>query len=140
MEFLKSLFGSGQKSQEPEKPELVELRGNGEYALEIVGESHYQNALEDICGPRKEKGENKKVEAFLHLDDDNPYDNKAVRVQIDGKVVGHLSREVARLYRQQLKQGGHPRAIGTCDAVIRGGWERKGKKGNYGVWLDIPVE
>ena len=52
--------------------------------------------------------------AVLVLDDDNPYDNKAVRVEIDGYLVGHLSRENARQYRKKLKeavtQGSRPAA------------------------------
>lgn len=39
------------------------------------------------------------VEAQLVLDDDNPYDPKAVRIDIRGETVGHLSRELARDYR-----------------------------------------
>ncbi len=119
----------------------VELRGNGEFALEIVGESHYQDALEKICGPRKERGEDLEIEARLILEDENPHDNKAVYLEIKGNKVGYLSKEVARIYRNLIKQAGHPRAISTVKAQIRGGWLKKnGEKGSYGVWLDIPVE
>jgi hypothetical protein len=141
MDFFSKLFGS-KKTPEPtsSEPDEVELRGNGSFALEVVGESHYQENLEKICGQRKENGENLVTDATLILENNNPYDKQAVRVEISGLHVGYLSREVARLYREQIRLGGHPRAIGTCKARIKGGWERKnGDKGHYGVWLDIPV-
>jgi hypothetical protein len=130
----------GAKHTPPSEPDEVEIRGNGCFALEIVGESHYQKNLESICGPRKEEGEDLITDACLILEDNNPYDNKAVRIDISGLTVGHLSRETARLYREQLNQSGHPRAIGFCKARIKGGWKRRGNDiGHYGVWLDIPV-
>ncbi len=143
MNFLNKLFGAKAKTHsiEDDDVDIVILPGPGRFSLEVVGESYYQENLEAICGPRKERGENRVVEVTLILDNNNPYDNKAVRVEVEGKKVGHLSREVARKYRDAIKQGGHPNAIGKCQAKIKGGWERKnGERGNYGIWLDIPVE
>jgi len=60
------------------------LRGSGAFALPIVGESHYQEALEAICGPRSDEGEDRRVEARLVLENDNPHDSMAVRVDIQG--------------------------------------------------------
>ena len=94
-----------------------------------------ENNLETICGPRKWEGEEKEVQATLILDNKNPHDNQAVRVEINGLVVGHLKKEHARQYRKQVK---HPQA--TCRAEIRGGWEKSPtNRGHYGVWLDLPV-
>ena len=141
MGLFSRLSGSRPNSnaQSPESDE-VELTGNGKFALEVVGESHYQQNFAKICGHRKESGENLLIDANLILEDNNPYDKNAVRVDIAGLTVGYLSREVACLYREQIRLGGHPKAVGSCKAKIKGGWERKGKIGNYGVWLDIPVE
>jgi hypothetical protein len=128
------------------KPPVINLPGPGTFSVPIVGESHYQPALESICGRRKEEGENKLVQAMLILDDANPVDKLAVRVEINGKTVGHLSREYARQFRSELKKAGRPKAIISCQAEIRGGWERqkgKGKdtdRGHYGVWLDLQVD
>lgn len=142
MDFLSKLFGGkGSDQSASAEPDIVQLRGKGDFALEVVGESHYQHNLETICGPRTEEGENRVVEARLLLEDNNPHDNKAVRVEISELQVGYLKREVARIYREQLRQNEHPRAIGLCAAKIKGGWKRKGgSTGHYGVWLDIPVE
>lgn len=142
MNLLSKLFGGkGSGKGAPTEPDIVQLKGNDDFALEVVGESYYQHNLETICGPRTEEGENRIVEARLILEDSNPHDNKAVRVEISELQVGYLRREVARIYREQLRKNGHPHAIGRCAAKIKGGWKRKGgNTGHYGVWLDIPVE
>ena len=115
------------------------IAGPGTYELEVVGESHYQRALESICGGRTEESANRHVQAHLVLEDDNPHDPLAVRIDIQGKTVGYLSRETARAYRDRLREAGHPRLVGVCKAVIRGGWDRgPHDRGYFGVWLDLP--
>jgi len=117
------------------------VSGPGEFDVEVVGESHYQQALERICGGRTRNGVEKYVTAQLVLEDSNRYDRMAVRVDIEGQTVGYLSRENAREYRRQLKRAGHPDLTVTCDALIRGGWDRGGgDTGNFGVRLDRPVD
>jgi len=103
------------------------IAGPGLYEIEVVGESHYQRALEALCGGRTSDSADKKVQAHLVLEDDNKYDPQAVRVDIEGKTVGYLSRETAREYRTRLRQTGHPRLVGVCKATIRGGWDRGAK-------------
>jgi hypothetical protein len=120
--------------------EVGTLDGPGEFAVEVVGESHYQDALETNCGGRTEDGAEKHCRATLMLEDSNPYDPKAVRINVDGMTVGYLSRDAAKVYRQRLKEAGHPRLLGTCNAVIRGGWDRgNGDTGSFGVRLDLPT-
>ena len=117
------------------------LRGPELFEAPIVGESKYQKALEQICGGRTTDSAEKYVDATLVLEDSNPYDDKAVRIHIDGKTVGYLSRADARSYRQRLEEAGHRQLVGICAAVIRGGWDRgSGDRGHFGVWLDLPVE
>lgn len=149
MDFFKRIFGKSNedvsevsKPKIEEEPEEVFLRGAGNFDLEIVGESFYQDNLEAICGPRNERGENREAVASLILEDENKFDrNNAVRVEIEGKQVGYLSKKVARAYRSTMKENGHLHSIVTCNANIRGGWQRKnGNIGSYGVWLDIPFE
>lgn len=118
------------------------LVGTGDYAIPIVGESYYQENLAAICGPRKAKGEKRTVEARLIFEDNNPKDKNAIRVEIEGKHVGYLSRELAVQYRRQVKKLNYMGATGVCSAQIRGGWRRTTDEGvdegHYGVWLDIP--
>jgi hypothetical protein len=119
----------------------VNLPGPGAFAFDIVGESKYQAALEQICGGRTEDGHEKIVQAKIIHEDDNPYDNKAIRVDIYGATVGYFSREAARDYRKQLKDAGVPGATATCSAMIVGGWDRGGgDKGSFGVKLDLPTD
>jgi HIRAN domain-containing protein len=119
---------------------LATLPGPGTFQIEVVGESHYQGALQAVCGPRCPEGEDRFVRATLVQEDSNAHDPKAVRVDIQGQTVGYLSRETARLYRAQLRQAGHPGITAGCAARIRGGWDRGGgDRGHYGVWLDLPV-
>lgn len=133
--FLRSR--SGRKTNAP----VGDLPGPGVYGVDIVGESNYQSALEKICGGREEESARKKVKALLVLEDENPHDSKAVRVDIDGETVGYLSRKEARQYRARLKEAGYPSLLGRCDAIIVGGWDRgRGDRGHFGVKLDLPTE
>jgi len=135
MGFLSRLFGSGST-----ETDYLTINPTGRFALEVVGESHYQDNFQTICGPRTTDGEDRIVDAQLFLEDDNPYDNQAVLVRIRSLSVGHLRGNDARDYRKALRDMGHPRAVVTCKARITGGWRRKGgKEGHYGVWLDIPT-
>ena len=117
------------------------LEGPDQFEVAVVGESHYQDNFEEICGPRSHDGEDLIVEACLVLEDSNPYDDKAVRVDVDGLPVGHLDRETARQYRKKLKEAGFEGVDAFCNARVKGGWDRgAGDRGSYGIWLDLPVE
>lgn len=116
------------------------IEGTGDYRQEIVGESNYQKALDRITGGKTEYGHELEITAEIILDDGNPYDDKAVRIDIDGRTVGYLTRKDARKYRKWLdKQGAPSGVVVECAALIRGGWDRgKDDKGHYGVRLDLP--
>jgi hypothetical protein len=116
------------------------LQGNGSFNLEVVGESQYQRELERVCGGRTSRGENSVVNAWLILEDDNPYDAKAVAVFIKGVKVGHLSRDHARDFRVRVRKERLQGNEFPCQANIRGGWDRgHDDKGFYGVWLDVAL-
>lgn len=113
---------------------IPDIETPGDYGLEIVGESHYQAALERVAGPRSDDGVNHKCAATLFLEPDNPHDRNAVRVEIGRATVGYLARRDAPGLRFALAQ--HGLADGArvaVDAVILGG--RTGE--NYGVWLAV---
>lgn len=100
----------------------------GGYRVEVVGESYYAAALDGIADDGQTQ-----VWADLVVEDDNPYDPNAVRVEIDGQKVGHLSREIAPTYRPvglRLRQLGF---VGRCAATINGSERRK----LFGVVLDL---
>jgi len=127
------------KSKTGEAKSTAFLPGPKTFSIGVVGESHYQSAVESICGGRTDQGHEKIVEAVLLHEDNNPYDSKAIRVDIQGNTVGYLSRENARQYRKRLEKAGHKGMTATCFAMVVGGWDRgSGDKGHFGVRLDLP--
>lgn len=128
----------GRRKRRKSKTEI--RRSLGAFAFEIVGESHYQAALAKITGGISRDGCDYETIASIVLENDNPHDSQAVRVDIEGHTVGYFAREDARAYRKRLAETGHPSSIGTCKAVIRGGWDRgNGDEGMFGVKLDLPM-
>jgi hypothetical protein len=112
--------------------------GMGNFDFEIVGESNYQSILAGLAGEHGAESTEAQHTATLLLEDSNPYDPKAVAVQIAGTTVGYLSREDARRYRRRLGQKRLTGVNATCDAiVVGGGTRRNGEKLSYGVKLDI---
>lgn len=121
----------------------LRIRARGQYAVAIVGESHYQTALEAVAGSRR-KPRRKVVDAAIIHDDDNPHSKTgdAIRIEIDGRCVGHLKRGDDTRYRRWLAAQGHPDRTAICRAEIRGGGKLEGNRQfkYLGVWLDIPEE
>ena len=140
MSLFTSIFSSEAPQQTPGTKAVIFLMGTGNYEVEIVGEEHYQAALEGICGPRLPKRANRLETAVLIVEDKNAHDKNVVRVEIRGRKVGYLSRETALVVRRQLKERGMPEVDGQCQAVIRGGWlSADGRRGPYCVSLDLPI-
>lgn len=109
-----------------------------EYGTHVVGESHYQPALRAIASGQQNDYEAIQVRAVLIPDDDNPYDKNAVRVEISGMQVGHLSREDAKRYRA-LEKKGYGMVPAECAAAITGGFTMdNGQKASFGVIVCIP--
>lgn len=127
------LFGGGTSS------EPLRLGGSGEHDFDIVGEASYQAALEAIAGGRNTEGAEHYCEALLLPDPDNPHDRNAVRVLIEGRTVGYLSRDMAPQYRDAMRRLGCRHGQGVCDAMVIGGWKGRGRRGDghFGVKLDI---
>lgn len=114
-------------------PMEIELTGPGAFAVDVVGEAQYQLVLAAAA----EQGAI--VGATLLLEDDNPYDDQAVAVYVDGERAGYLSRANARAYRADLAAAGAPRARVRCKAKIVGGFETaSGGRAHYGLKLDLP--
>jgi hypothetical protein len=113
------------------------------YPLQVQGESFYKENIEEVTSYM---GEDDGVDiddliAQLALDDDNPHDpGNAVKVTIDGKQVGNLSKPEAMRYRQKLAELGIPNAIGECYASVKGGFSRRdGSQADFGVRLDLII-
>ena len=113
------------------------LMQTGTFDVIVVGVSFYQAALEKICGNKHEEGAGLLVQANIVPYNDNPHDANAVRVEIDGEIVGHLSRKNASVWRSKMISDKHSGVI-KCPAKIV--WDRSVyKEGSYGVWLDLDL-
>ncbi|MGI5865821.1 MAG: HIRAN domain-containing protein [Myxococcales bacterium] len=106
--------------------------------VEVVGESFYQDALARITGGKRADGHELPVVAGLLAESNNKYDPNAIGVWINGFMVGHLSREDAAVYAPVLHPLSAKGIVGTCPAVIVGGWDRgNGDEGHFGVKLKL---
>jgi hypothetical protein len=120
------------------RPDIVPfVQGPGAFSFDIVGESYYQDALAIIAGAKTEEGHEYFCRAQLRTEPDNPHDRNAVGVLIDGRKVGHLSRQDAEAYVAMLRNIGTPNQPYEVAAKIVGGWRRKRGEGHYGVKLDL---
>lgn len=131
-------FIRGAKSSE-QPATLPTIRGNGDFDVEVVGESHYQKHLKVICGRPTEDGVDMEIYAGLVLEDWNVHDNKAVAVHIENGCVGYLSKRDARAFRDAIEKTAYAKCKAfQVKALIRGGWDRGGgDTGMYGVRLDM---
>lgn len=127
--------GSTRKRSTPEH--VFEWPDTGDYDFEIVGESYYQETIKGLAGQNDMYVSEREYQALLIPDDGNEHDDKAVRVEIGGMTVGHLSRENARSFRRRLRAKKLTGQITTCKAIVRGGGVRDGEKWHYGVALNI---
>jgi hypothetical protein len=109
MGFWGKLFGFEQTGS------LAPGRG---WIVPVVGESHYQDALQVLHQENGGEDDDAKVVAELVPEDDNAFDPHAVRIDIGSVTVGYLSKEMALQYREAL--GG---STGRCSAKIVGGFE-----------------
>lgn len=110
----------------------------GREALDVVGESQYQDNLRRLAGgAERSVSVRVKVKAILAPEPENPYDRNAVGVWVDGLRVGHLSREDAARYRPGLLalQEKHGRPVALSGVVVGRG-AREGGRGRLGVFLD----
>jgi len=135
MSFLSEIF-----RRKPKASPLVRIQGDGQFSLEVVGESHYQKELDKLVGGKTEEGHTAEFEAILLHDNQNPHDPMAVAVSIDGEIVGYLDRKMAREHREQMVEAGFPGSPAICGAIVVGGWKRSNNsEGSYGVRLDVPT-
>ena len=133
--LLSRLFGGPPR---PAAETLAVTVYSGTETLEVVGESHYQDALWQIAGGRRSDRVRHGVYAILEPEPSNRHDPNAVKVVIGRSCVGYLAREDAAAYREGLL-----RLMASCETgivalqgVIVGGGPRPDGLGFLGVFLD----
>ena len=132
MAFFSRLFRIWQRA-----PSLIRLDGNSCFAVDVMGTQHYQGVIQGLVGKGLLPG--RAQEAVLFCDDDNPHDERAVIVTLDGEIVGYLGQVEAARHRRRMRDYGRPNAPARCTAVIVDAWSRRCRSGGrYAVWLDWP--
>ena len=109
--------------------------GNRDFAVKAVGESFYDGNLRELCGPAEDHMRQFAKTAILTLENDNPYDRNAVRVDVDGLTVGHLSRNDAKRFRAAY--AGRVTTRLSCAALLIS--LRGNAASDYGVRLDLHI-
>ncbi len=116
-------------------PEALKLAASGG-SLNVVGESHYRDAIEAVTDGPKVEGIRMITWATLVAEHGNPYDAHAVGVFIDGRKVGHLAREDAGAFWPLVERLQSAGRVAYCRADIYGGWNTSpADRGNYRVTL-----
>lgn len=80
------------------------LKRGGYFYTKVSGVSFYQDALKNIYESNIYANDSMIFDAELILENNNPYDAFAVRVEIGDKTVGHLSKTNALIYRENLQK------------------------------------
>lgn len=116
----------------------------GTKPLEVVGESHYQDALWRMVGGKRNERVRQPVIAVLLPDPKNQYDPHAVAVHVDQSLVGHLPRATAALVfvpltgmYQQILPG---EFIAVRGELVGGSNGTDVRLGNLGVFLQWDPE
>jgi hypothetical protein len=125
---LEGLKGGAASSAES----VLQWPSLGRFEFEVVGESNYQSAIKSIAASSTQ------CVASIVPEDDNKFDQLAVRIDIQSKTVGYMSKDDARSFRKLLSKNKIGGKVTSCDATITGGFVlRDGSQANYGVCLDI---
>jgi len=112
--------------------------GEGDFAYDIVGEASYQAGILSVLGgPLGIEGANLQKTAVIVPEPENKYDQNAMRVFIDGVLVGYLARDDAAEMVEELESL-QSVAVVVCEALVVGGFsKRDGSRAHLGVKLDL---
>jgi hypothetical protein len=104
-------------------------------AVDAAGESHYQDALEAVCGGRSFFGvRHPLITAELVREPANPYDPNAVRIDAAGRPLAHVPKEDASRFHAVIDKVAGQGRRATCRARLTGGWDRgRGDRGSIGL-------
>jgi hypothetical protein len=110
----------------------------GSETLEVVGESHHQDALWRIVGAHVDARVRKDIVAVLTPDPSNPYDRYAVGVWIGGLLVGQLPKQIAAVYQPAIlrHQTRYGLPVALRGVIVGGGHREDGSEGLLGVFLN----
>jgi hypothetical protein len=127
----------GRYKHPPPRPPTVTSRISREEMVQVVGESHYQPAIRAACGWTKPAEILFDCMAELVPEPKNPHDPNAIRVDIEGRQVGYLSRADAAEMGSAIAEGIRMQGTGMVRAVIAG--HESGTTENLGVFLHMTI-
>lgn len=107
----------------------------GDIRIDVVGESFYQPAIRAACSWKPGADTFHECMAELVPEPTNEHDPNCIRVEIDGQLVGHLSRADAIRLGPSVRAGIAQQGSGMCRAVIAG--HAGGETENLGVFLHL---
>jgi len=108
----------------------------GEVQVDVVAESDYQEALEQLVGGRSKSGAMKAVIALLSREPEHPHEKNAIRVDVGSETVGYIEKWNAKEIQplmQKLEKAGRPAWV---RAWVVGGWEDDGGDDAFRIRLD----
>lgn len=114
-------------------------RASGLYPVSAVGVSFYREAVAELTGNGRGTDAFSLCCARLVPYDSNEFDPNAVRIEIDGKTIGHLNRDLAIAFRCRLIDLFADSIVTTCDAAISNGLVTDERTYSYTVELDIDL-
>lgn len=94
--------------------------------MAVVGESFHQAELQQALSAH-----GRELSATLKPEPDNPYDSNAIAVLVEGVIVGHLAKDVAKRFHALLTT--LPTPV-VCPAALHGGTP---DKSSIGIVLDF---
>jgi hypothetical protein len=120
-------------------PTCLPAAERGSPLVAAVGESHYQDALVEVCRRSDAEAILFECEALLVPEFDNPHDENATRVEINGRTVAYLARVDAIAYRPVIAALQEAGFAAVCRALIvgRDRHDPETQTLNLGVCLDI---
>jgi hypothetical protein len=125
----------------PDSAPALHWSDGGRFMVEVMTESRYQATLHALAGEHGEQAAAAPYVATLMPDDHNAYENEAVAVFIEGRMVGYLPQKASLKFRELLRKKEATGQLSTADAQVRGGALWQGKRLQYVVVLDVePLE
>ncbi len=114
----------------------AQIRAGGEFDIDVVGESHYQDNLE-IVASESGRGWDDDLQAWVVPEPDNPHDKNACAIYIDDLKVGYLRRQNAKEFKELIKLLDLDKysKIGVKARLVGG----TNNKPSFGVILDMPA-
>ena len=137
MGFLRRLLGGQPTASAVDGWKVEPARDDA--VVEVVGEGSYQSSLLALAGKRGPDGPtNTEFLAALVREPQNRFDENAIAVHIDSRLVGYLSREDAIRYLPVADWARARNHVIVTDARLTGGWDRgRGDSGSIGVILRL---